>query len=130
MFWAEEILEQNHLRSFVDQKLRSNYDSAELEEMVQIALLCTMYRPWHHPKMSKIVKMLEGRDEVAEKWKAMKNIEEPNPDWSSEFVRIGINYYDDHSNSIKLQAIKVSGACVCVRVHMCVLWVCVVGICM
>ena len=79
MFQAKELLEQYHLRLFVEQKLRSNYDSAELE-MVQIALLCTMYKPCHHPKMSKIVKMLEGRDEVVEKWKAMKNIEEPNPD--------------------------------------------------
>jgi hypothetical protein len=29
--------------------------------------------------------MLEGEDGVAEKWEAMKNIEDPNPDWSSEF---------------------------------------------
>jgi hypothetical protein len=65
--------------------LSSNYDSAELEEMVQIALLYTMYRPYHRPKMSEIVKMLEGGDGVAEKWEAMKNIEDPNPDWSLEF---------------------------------------------
>jgi hypothetical protein len=51
----------------VDRKLSSNYDSAELEEMVQIALLCTINRPCHHPEMSKIVKMLEGGDGVAEK---------------------------------------------------------------
>jgi len=72
MFQAKELLEQNHVRLFVDQKLRSNYDSAELEEMVQIALLCTMYRPCHRPKVSKIVKMLEGGDGVAEKWEPMK----------------------------------------------------------
>jgi hypothetical protein len=35
--------------------------------MVQIALLCTMYRPCHHPKMFKIAKMLEEGDRVAEK---------------------------------------------------------------
>ena len=123
MFQAKELLEQNHLRLFVDQKLRSNYDSAELEEMVQIALLCTMYRPCNHPKMSEIVKMLEGGDEVAEKWKAMKNIEEPNPDWSSEFVCIGLNYYKDQCNSIELEAIELSGACV----HVCVVFVCCGG---
>ena len=97
--------------------------------MVQIALLCTMYRPWHHPKMCKIVKMLEGRDEVAKKWKAMKNIEEQNPDWSSEFVCIGLNYYKDQCNSIELEAIELSGACahvcVCARVCACVCCVCV-----
>jgi hypothetical protein len=69
----------------VDQKLSSNYDSADLEEMVQIGLLYTMYRPCHRPEMSEIVKMLEGGDRVAEKWEAMKNIEDPNPDWSLEF---------------------------------------------
>jgi hypothetical protein len=44
----------------VDQKLSSNYNNAELEEMVQIVLLCTLYRPCHRPKMFEIVKMLEG----------------------------------------------------------------------
>ena len=70
MFQAKELLEQNQLSLFVDQKLRSNHDGAELEEMVQIALLCTMYRPCHRSKMSKIVKMLEEGDGDAEKWEA------------------------------------------------------------
>jgi hypothetical protein len=113
----------------VDQKLSSNYDIAELEEMVQIALLCTMYRPCHRPKMSEIVKMLVGGDGVVEKWEAIKNIEEPNPDWSSEFRRIGINYYEDQCNSIELQAIELSSmfvrVCVCARAQVCV-HVCVV----
>ena len=67
MFQAKELLEQSQLSMFVDRKLGSNYDSAELEELVQIALLCTMYRPCHRPKMSEIIKMLEGGDGVAEK---------------------------------------------------------------
>jgi hypothetical protein len=84
-FSPKNFLNKNHLSLFVDRKLSSNYDSAELEEMVQIALLCTINRPCHRPEMSKIVKMMEGGDGVAEKWEAMKNIEDPNPDWSSEF---------------------------------------------
>ena len=95
MFQANELLEQNQLSLFLDQKLRSNHDSTELEEMVQIALLRTMCRPCHRPKMSEIVKMLEGGGGVAEEWEAMKNIEDPNPDWSSEFVSTGINYNDE-----------------------------------
>ena len=55
----------------MDQKLRSNHDSAELEEMVQIALLCIVNRPCYHPKTSEIVKLLEGGDGVAEKLEAM-----------------------------------------------------------
>jgi hypothetical protein len=137
MFQDKELLEQNQLSLFADQKLRSSYDSAELEEMVQIALLCAMYKRCHQPKMSEIVKMLEG-DGVAKKWEAMKNIEEPNPDLPSEFVWIGINYYEDQCNSIELQTIELSGVCACVCVHMCacvfaracvcyVLCVCVLG---
>jgi hypothetical protein len=79
--------------------------------------------------MSEIVKMLEG-DGIAEKWEAMKNIEEPNPDWPSEFKWIGINYYEDQCNSIELQTIELSGVCagVCVRTCVCyVLCVCVLG---
>jgi hypothetical protein len=72
LFQAKELLKQNQLSLFVDQKLSSTYDSAELEDMVQIALLCTMYRPCHRPKMSKIVKMLEKGDRVAEKWETKK----------------------------------------------------------
>ena len=74
MFQAKELLEQNQVSLFEDQKLRSNHDSAELEEMVQIALLCTMYKLCHRPKISGIVKMLEGGDGVVEKWEAMKKI--------------------------------------------------------
>jgi hypothetical protein len=85
VFQDKELLEQSQLSLFVDQKLRSSYDSAELEEMVQIVLLCAIYRCCNRPKMSEIVKMLEG-DGIVEKWEAMKNIEEPNPDWPSEFV--------------------------------------------
>jgi len=61
----------------VDKKLRKNYDSDKLMEMVHIALLCTMYNPDHRPRMSNIFRMLEGEDEVVGKWEAMKNIEEP-----------------------------------------------------
>jgi hypothetical protein len=53
LFQAKELLEQNQLSLFLDQKLSSNYDSAELEEMVQIALLCTMYRPCTVPRCLK-----------------------------------------------------------------------------
>jgi hypothetical protein len=82
--------------------------------------------------MSEIVKMLEGGHRVVEKWEAMKNIEEPNPDWSLEFVWIGINYCEDQCNSIELQAIELSGVCVrvcvCVRAHVCMCYVlCVLG---
>ncbi|CAL4895475.1 unnamed protein product [Urochloa decumbens] len=104
--WAKDLLEQSQLSSFVDKKLRNNYDSAELEKMVQIALLCTMYSPKHRPRMSEVVAMLEEGDGVAEKWEAMKNVEEPDSD---ESAYRAINYQEDQSNSTELQAVELSG---------------------
>jgi hypothetical protein len=54
----------------------------------------------------------------------MKNIEELNPNWSSEFVCIGIIYDEDQCNSIELQGIELLGVCmrVCVVCCVCVLW--------
>ena len=37
--------------------------------MLQVALLCTQFLPAHRPKMSEVVRMLEG-DGLAEKWAA------------------------------------------------------------
>jgi hypothetical protein len=74
--------------------------------------------------MSEIFRMLGG-DGVAEKWEAMKNIEEPNSDRSSEFVCIGINY--DEACAIQLSC-KPLNSQVCVRARACVcVCVCVVG---
>jgi len=90
MFLAKALLEQNQLCLFVEKKLRSNYDSVELEQMVQIALLYTMYRPCHRPNMSKIVKMLEGEDGVADKWEPMKKYCGTKP---SLIIRIHVHWY-------------------------------------
>lgn len=56
----------------VDKELGSNYDRIEVGEMLQVALLCTQYLPAHRPKMSEVVRMLEG-DGLAEKWAASHN---------------------------------------------------------
>lgn len=56
----------------VDRELGNNYDQIEVGEMLQVALLCTQYLPAHRPKMSEVVRMLEG-DGLAEKWAASHN---------------------------------------------------------
>ncbi|XP_012699908.1 protein NSP-INTERACTING KINASE 3 [Setaria italica] len=104
--WARDLLEQNQLSSFADKKLRNSYDTVELVKMIQIALLCTMYSPKHRPRMSEVVTMLEEGDGVAEKWEAMKNVEEADPD---ESAYRAINYDEDQSTSIELQAVELSG---------------------
>jgi hypothetical protein len=56
----------------VDKELGSNYDRIEVGEMLQVALLCTQYLTAHRPKMSEVVRMLEG-DGLAEKWASTHN---------------------------------------------------------
>jgi hypothetical protein len=60
----------------VDKDLKGNFDRVELEEIVRVALLCTQFNPSHRPKMSEVLKMLEG-DGLAEKWEASQKVETP-----------------------------------------------------
>lgn len=53
----------------VDKALKKNFDRIELEEMIQVALLCTQFTSANRPKMSEVLRMLEG-DGLAEKWEA------------------------------------------------------------
>lgn len=91
----------------VDKDLKNSYDRIELEEMVRVALLCTQYLPSHRPKMSEVVRMLEG-DGLAEKWEASQKGEATrcrgNELSSSE------QYSDFTDDSLVLvQAIELSG---------------------
>ncbi|WRX13891.1 Protein kinase domain - like 10, partial [Theobroma cacao] len=72
--WVRKIHLEKKLEMLVDKDLKNNYDRIELEEMAQVALLCTQYLPSHRPKMSEVVRMLEG-DGLAEKWEASQRAE-------------------------------------------------------
>lgn len=91
----------------VDKDLKSNYDRIELEEMVQVALLCTQCHPSHRPKMSEVVRMLEG-DGLAEKWEASQR-SDANRGRANEFSTS--ERYSDltDDSSLFAQAIDLSG---------------------
>ncbi|CAN6178456.1 unnamed protein product [Urochloa humidicola] len=67
--WVKRMHQEKKLDVLVDKGLKGGYDRIELEEVVQVALLCTQYLPGHRPKMSEVVRMLEG-DGLAERWEA------------------------------------------------------------
>ncbi|KAK3121823.1 hypothetical protein QOZ80_8BG0661380 [Eleusine coracana subsp. coracana] len=67
--WVRKVHQEKMLDLLVDQDLGPYYDRIEVAEMVQVALLCTQFQPSHRPKMSEVVRMLEG-DGLAEKWEA------------------------------------------------------------
>jgi hypothetical protein len=73
---VKKIQQEKKVDELVDKELGSNYDWIEVEEMLQVALLCTQYLPAHRPKMSEVVRMLEG-DGLAEKWAVSHNHSNP-----------------------------------------------------
>ncbi|RRT65808.1 hypothetical protein B296_00024723 [Ensete ventricosum] len=94
------------LDTLVDKDMKS-YDRIELEEVVQVALLCTQYLPSHRPKMSEVVHMLEG-DGLAERWEASQRTEALKlkvPDVHSDRYS-DITVTDD---SLLVEAMELSG---------------------
>ena len=64
---VKKLQREGQLDSIVDGNLNQNYDSEELEMIMQIALLCTQASPEDRPSMSEVVRMLEGEG-LAERW--------------------------------------------------------------
>lgn len=104
--WVKKLHQENKLSMMVDKDLRTNYDRVELEEMVQVALLCTQYHPSHRPKMSEVVRMLEG-DGLAEKWEASQKIETPRSRSSEQPPPKYLDFVEE--SSLVVEAIELSG---------------------
>ncbi|KAK9054060.1 hypothetical protein SSX86_025136 [Deinandra increscens subsp. villosa] len=106
--WVKKIHQEKKLDILVDKDLKNNYDMVELEELVKVALLCTQYLPGHRPKMSEVVRMLEG-DGLAERWESSQGSESVGkfrtPELSSS------ERYSDLTDDSSLlgQAIELSG---------------------
>ncbi|CAA7402372.1 unnamed protein product [Spirodela intermedia] len=58
--WVRGAYEGKRLETLVDKELCGSVDEMELENAVRLALLCTQALPGLRPKMSEIVKELEG----------------------------------------------------------------------
>lgn len=67
------LLKEKKLDMLVDPDLQ-NYVEAEVEQLIQVALLCTQSSPMERPKMSEVVRMLEG-DGLAERWEEWQKVE-------------------------------------------------------
>ncbi|KAK4271229.1 hypothetical protein QN277_019952 [Acacia crassicarpa] len=65
--WVKGLLKDKKLETLVDADLVGDYDEEEVEQLIQVALLCTQSSAMERPKMSEVVRMLEG-DGLAEKW--------------------------------------------------------------
>ncbi|XP_057748795.1 BRASSINOSTEROID INSENSITIVE 1-associated receptor kinase 1-like [Arachis stenosperma] len=76
LHWVKGILNDKKLETLVDADLQGNYEDEEVEQLIQVALLCTQSSPVERPKMSEVVSMLEG-DGLAEKWDQWQKEEMP-----------------------------------------------------
>ncbi|XVF44724.1 hypothetical protein PTKIN_Ptkin02bG0147100 [Pterospermum kingtungense] len=88
--WVKGLLKDRKLETLVDADLQGNYIDEEVEQLIQVALLCTQGSPMERPKMSEVVRMLEG-DGLAERWEEWQKEEmvrqefnhnhHPNANW-------------------------------------------------
>ncbi|KAL3523587.1 hypothetical protein ACH5RR_016421 [Cinchona calisaya] len=88
--WVKRFVKEKKLEPLVDANLQGNYVVDEVEQLIQVALLCTHNSPIKRPKMSKVVRMLEG-DGLSERWQERLTEEvlqlefndkhNPNTDW-------------------------------------------------
>ncbi|KAL2335341.1 hypothetical protein Fmac_016554 [Flemingia macrophylla] len=105
--WVRKIHQEKKLELLVDKDLKNNYDRIELEEIVQVALLCTQYLPAHRPKMSEVVRMLEG-DGLAEKWEASQSTDTTK--CKAHELSSSDRYSDlTDDSSLLVQAMELSG---------------------
>ncbi|KAK9748593.1 hypothetical protein RND81_02G069000 [Saponaria officinalis] len=89
--WVKGLLKEKKLETLVDADLQGNYVEPEVEQLIQVALLCTQSSPTERPKMSEVVRMLEG-DGLAERWEEWQKEEmfrqdfnhmhQPPSDWA------------------------------------------------
>ncbi|XP_031393486.1 BRASSINOSTEROID INSENSITIVE 1-associated receptor kinase 1-like isoform X3 [Punica granatum] len=65
--WVKGLLRERRLEVLIDSDIQGNYVEEEVEQLIQVALLCTQVNGNERPKMSKVVGMLEGEG-LAERW--------------------------------------------------------------
>ncbi|RWW84098.1 hypothetical protein BHE74_00007297 [Ensete ventricosum] len=103
---VRKIHQEKSLDVLVDRDLKNNYDRVEVEEIIQVVILCTQYLPGHRPKMSEVVRMLEG-DGLAERWEASRRIEAHKLKVPEIFSEQYSDITDD--SSLLIEAIELSG---------------------
>ncbi|CAI9092957.1 OLC1v1028341C1 [Oldenlandia corymbosa var. corymbosa] len=106
--WVKKLHQDGKLEQMVDKDLKNIYDKVELEEMVQVALICTQFNPSHRPKMSEVLRLLEG-DGLAEKWEASQSHTSETPRFRT-FEHIPQRYSDYiEESSLVVEAMELSG---------------------
>lgn len=92
----KEVLKEEKLESLVDAELEGNYVDKEVEELIEMVLLCTQSSSLKRPSMAEVVRMLEG-DGLAEKWEEWQKKEMLTTDFN--YPHAYINWFVPESIS-------------------------------
>ncbi|KAL8128795.1 hypothetical protein V2J09_017950 [Rumex salicifolius] len=65
--WVKGLLKDRKVETLVDGDMNGEYEQEEVEQLIQVALLCTQGSVAERPKMAEVVRMLEG-DGLAQRW--------------------------------------------------------------
>ncbi|XP_061363271.1 BRASSINOSTEROID INSENSITIVE 1-associated receptor kinase 1 [Gastrolobium bilobum] len=98
--WVKGLLKDKKLETLVDADLHGNYEDEEVEQLIQVALLCTQGSPMERPKMSEVVRMLEG-DGLAEKWEQWQKEEMFRQDFNHNMHHPNANWIVDSTSHIQ-----------------------------
>ncbi|KAJ0240697.1 LRR receptor-like serine/threonine-protein kinase [Hirschfeldia incana] len=103
--WVRTLKEEKRYAEMVDRDLKGQFDDLVLEEVVELALLCTQPNPSLRPRMSEVLKVLEGLvEQYGYEQQAQNGFEAPRgPSVSRNFS----NGHEEHSFII--EAIELSG---------------------
>ena len=104
----KKLQQEKKLNELLDSEFKQEFVPVGLEEMVQIALLCTQFDPVDRPKMSEVLRMLEG-DGLVERWEAWQRAEVERR--HNQSVEIIPHRYLDvlEDSSLILEAVELSG---------------------
>ncbi|KAL0321306.1 UNVERIFIED_CONTAM: putative LRR receptor-like serine/threonine-protein kinase [Sesamum radiatum] len=105
--WVKTLYGEKRLEELVDKNLKGNFNWDELEKAVELALKCTQSNPDLRPKMSEVLKILEGIN---------GHTEHPEPQGSGVDLCQGQTFsftwnFSDarEESSVVIEAIELSG---------------------
>ncbi|XP_051148824.1 protein NSP-INTERACTING KINASE 3-like [Andrographis paniculata] len=115
--WVRKLHEEGKLSLMVDRHLRNEFEAAELEELVEVALLCTQFNPWRRPTMSQALRMLEEGEGSGEKSQAQayNNMSSSSSSSIRHFhhhrpsVRYYSNLVEESESAYVVEAMELSG---------------------
>ncbi|KAG9140634.1 hypothetical protein Leryth_006850 [Lithospermum erythrorhizon] len=106
VMWAKQILRCGETLQFLDPDLSHSYDHDQFENMVLAATLCIQQAPGLRPKMSKVLKLLQGDPEVVNCTEQQVNssevtaaIDEQSPQKIESFLNLALLNLEDDSIS-------------------------------